>query len=99
METGAPVVVYKAWCKRFFHLPTWDRVASDVSAKGAFWRRHQDLKKLFVDSGFKADKYIQFRAPNYGTWPDKVFEAVVRGEVTPPEINNGSAWFSFGAWK
>jgi lysophospholipid acyltransferase (LPLAT)-like uncharacterized protein len=25
VETGAPVVVYKTWCKRFFHLPTWDR--------------------------------------------------------------------------
>ena len=23
--TGVPVVVYKTWCKRFFHLPTWDR--------------------------------------------------------------------------
>ena len=25
VETGAPVVVYKTWCKRFLHLPTWDR--------------------------------------------------------------------------
>ena len=24
-ETGAPVVVFKTWCRRFFHLPTWDR--------------------------------------------------------------------------
>jgi starch phosphorylase len=26
------------------HLPTWDRVAKDISAKGAFWKRHQELK-------------------------------------------------------
>lgn len=25
VETGAPVVVFKTWCKRYFQLPTWDR--------------------------------------------------------------------------
>jgi len=30
------------------HLPTWDRVAADVSAKGAFWRRHQELKEKLL---------------------------------------------------
>lgn len=25
VETGAPVVVYKTWCKRFLQMPTWDR--------------------------------------------------------------------------
>ncbi len=24
-ETGAPVIVFKTWCKRYFRLPTWDR--------------------------------------------------------------------------
>ena len=25
VETGAPVIVFKTWCRRYFQLPTWDR--------------------------------------------------------------------------
>ena len=75
----------------------WDAYYNNEPFYYAF--RHQDLTKLFVDSGFKKDKYLQFKAPNYGTWPDGLFEACVRGEAVPPEVSNGQAWFSFGAWK
>jgi len=61
--------------------------------------RHQDLQKKFVDAGFKAKNYVQFRVPNYGTWSDDLFAACVRGDAVPPEVSNGQAWFSFGAWK
>lgn len=75
----------------------WDAYYNNEPFYYAF--RHQDLTKLFVEAGFRKDKYIQFRVPNYGTWPDGVFEACVRGEAVPPEVQNGQAWFSFGAWK
>ena len=75
----------------------WDAYYNNEPFYYAF--RHQDLQKLFTDAGFKKSNYIQFRAPNYGTWPDEIFESCVRGEVVPPEVSNGQAWFSFGAWK
>ncbi|MSO65873.1 MAG: class I SAM-dependent methyltransferase [Alphaproteobacteria bacterium] len=65
-----------------------------------YWQfRHQDLRQRFVEASFKAKNYIQFRVPNYGTWPNEVFKACVLGHKTPPEVSNGQAWFSFGAWK
>jgi ubiquinone/menaquinone biosynthesis C-methylase UbiE len=65
-----------------------------------YWQfRHQNLEKLFIECGFKKGNYLQFLAPNYGTWPDELFEACVRGDKVPPEVSNGQAWFSFGAWK
>ena len=75
----------------------WDAYYNNEPFYYAF--RHQDLTKLFVEAGFKKDKYIQFKAPNYGTWPKEMFEACVCGEAVPPEVQNGQAWFSFGAWK
>ena len=75
----------------------WDGYYNNEPHVIAF--RHQDLPTLFAEAGFTRENYIQFRAPNYGTWPDGLFEAVIRGETVPPEVNNGSAWFSFGAWK
>ena len=31
------------------HIPTWDRIASDVSAPGAFWNIHQERKRALLD--------------------------------------------------
>ncbi|MBM3504486.1 MAG: methyltransferase domain-containing protein [Alphaproteobacteria bacterium] len=61
--------------------------------------RHQDLRTLFAEAGFKPKNYLQFRIPMYGTCPDATFAAAVRGEPVPPSGAHGPRWFSFGAWK
>ncbi|MSO65979.1 MAG: class I SAM-dependent methyltransferase [Alphaproteobacteria bacterium] len=80
-----------------FVTDTWNQFYNNEPFVGAF--RHQDLRQLFVDAGFAAKNYLQFRAPNYGTWPDRLFAACLRDEETPPKVTNGQAWFTFGAWK
>jgi ubiquinone/menaquinone biosynthesis C-methylase UbiE len=80
-----------------FTTDTWNEFYNNEPFVGAF--RRQDLRKVFTDAGFKAANYIEVRMPNWGTWPDEVFRACALGEGVPPEVTNGQAWFSFGAWK
>jgi len=32
------------------HVPTWDRIAADVSAPGAFWKLHQERKRSLLET-------------------------------------------------
>ncbi|MDA0369006.1 MAG: class I SAM-dependent methyltransferase [Proteobacteria bacterium] len=80
-----------------FATDTWNELFNNEPHVRNF--RQQDLPKLFAEAGFAKKNYVEISVPNYGTWPDALFEACVRGDAVPPEVENGQAWYSFGAWK
>ena len=62
--------------------------------------RGLDFPKTLAQCGFKEDKQMMVRIPNFASTPPEEFKAVATGEETlRRDHGNGAVWFTFGGWK